>query len=86
MVLVLKEIFKPGSDIELVLKGEELNLHLLNKISLDLDDLFLPYIFDISIYHRINSSDLTEHINRVGKVFYRKKEEAGLNPLRMQLG
>ena len=41
--------FKPGSDIDIVLRGEKLNLHVLNKISLDLDDLFLPYTFDISI-------------------------------------
>ena len=62
--------FKPGSDIDLVLKGKKLDLHLLNKISLALDDLLLPYIFDISIYHQINNPDLIAHISRVGKTFY----------------
>ncbi|WP_197904747.1 nucleotidyltransferase domain-containing protein [Desulfosarcina alkanivorans] len=42
--------FKPGSDIDLTLKVNRLNLHLLNKISLELDDLLLPYTVDLSIY------------------------------------
>ena len=62
---------KSGSDIDLTLKGWKLNLKLLNRICLDLDDLFLPYTFDISSYHQIDSPDLIEHIQRVGKVFYR---------------
>ncbi len=64
--------FKPGSDIDMVLKGPELNLKLLNKISIDLDDLLLPYTFDLSLYHQINNPDLIEHIKRVKKVFYKK--------------
>ena len=47
---------KPGSDIDLALKGKQLNLKLLNKISLDLDDLLLPYTFDLSIYHHCDTS------------------------------
>jgi len=64
--------FKPGSDVDLTLKGEKLKLKLLNKISLDLDDLLLPYSFDISIFHQITNPDLIEHIERVGIVFYKK--------------
>ncbi len=65
---------KPGSDVDLTLKGKKLNLKLLNKISTDLDDLLLPYIFDLSIYSHISNYDLTEHIGRVGKVFYNREE------------
>lgn len=67
--------FRPGSDIDLVLKGNNLNLQMINKISLDLDDLLLPYLFDLSIYHQITNADLIEHIGRVGKVFYKKDEK-----------
>ena len=67
-----KGIFRPGSDIDLTLKGDDLNLKLLNKIGLDLDELLLPYIFDISIYSYITNKDLIDHIERVGLVFYRK--------------
>jgi len=68
--------FKPGSDIDMALKGPELNLKLLNKISIDLDDLLLPYTFDLSLYHQINSPDLIEHIKLVKKVIYKKGQTA----------
>lgn len=70
-----KGVFKPGSDIDLALKGGNLNLHVLNKIGLDLDDLLLPYTFDISIYHQISNPDLIEHIERVGVVFYQRQSK-----------
>lgn len=64
--------FKTGSDIDIALKGPELNLKLLNRIALDIDDLLLPYTFDICIYHQIDNPDLIEHIERVKKTFYNK--------------
>lgn len=64
--------YKSGSDIDIALKGEQLNLRLLNKIDLDLDELFLPYTFDISIYDHISNKDLVAHIQRVGKILYQK--------------
>ncbi|MBU4261702.1 MAG: nucleotidyltransferase domain-containing protein [Proteobacteria bacterium] len=65
--------FRPGSDIDLTLKGKCLNLQLLNKISLAIDDLLLPYTVDLSIYHQIDNPDLIEHIERVGKIFYQSR-------------
>jgi type I restriction enzyme S subunit len=62
--------YKPYSDIDLTLVGKDLNLSLQNKIENELDDLLLPYKFDISIYNTIANSDLVDHINRVGKEFY----------------
>lgn len=62
--------FKNGSDIDLTLKGKGLNLSVVNKISIELDDLLLPYSFDISIFTKISNPDLVEHIKRVGVVFY----------------
>jgi uncharacterized protein len=67
--------FRPGSDIDLTLVGEGLHLHLLNKVSLDLDDLLLPYTIDLSIYSHIANPDLIDHIARVGKVFYQRPEK-----------
>jgi predicted nucleotidyltransferase len=64
--------YKTGSDIDLVLKGEGLNLSMIHKIELEIDDLFLPYTFDITIFDQISNFDLVEHINRVGLVFYKK--------------
>ena len=62
--------YKPSSDIDLVLKGQHLQLRQLSAISLQLDDLLLPYKFDIAIYHQIDNDDLIDHINRVGVDLY----------------
>lgn len=65
--------FKTGSDVDLTVKGENLNLRIMNKISLKIDDLFLPYTFDISVFSQIENPDLIDHINRAGKIFYKKQ-------------
>ncbi len=65
--------YKNGSDIDLTVKGDELNLAILNKIDWELDDLLLPYTFDLSLYKHIDNSDLINHIKQVGKVFYARK-------------
>lgn len=70
-----KNICNPGSDIDLTIKGEKLTLKELNRISIALDDLLLPYTFDLSIYQHIDNHDLLEHIARVGKIFYSVKNE-----------
>jgi len=66
--------YHPGSDIDITLKGDRLNLQRLNKITNNLDDLFLPYIVDLSIYHQINNQKLIDHIKRVGKIFYKRQK------------
>ncbi len=66
--------YKTGSDIDLSLKGVDLTLSLIYAIELEIDDLFLPYTFDISIFAQISNIDLIEHINRVGLVFYEKSK------------
>ena len=62
--------YHTGSDIDLTLKGNQLNLEILNKICNELDDLLLPYMIDLSIYSQIENEDLLDHITRVGKVIY----------------
>lgn len=65
-----KGTYKPASDIDLTLVGTKLNLSIQQKIESELDDLMLPYKFDISIYHQISNKDLIEHIERVGQIFF----------------
>lgn len=67
-----KGIYKNGSDIDLTLKGNNLTLQDLNKINIALDDLLLPYTFDLSLYENIHNPELLSHINRVGIIFYQK--------------
>lgn len=71
-----KENYRPGSDIDLTFKGNNLNLGILNKISLQIDDLLLPYTFDLSVFDHIDNDDLLDHIERVGKVFYQREHAA----------
>lgn len=66
--------YKNGSDIDLTLTGEDLNLTLINKIETEIDELLLPYTFDISIYHQLENPELISHIERVGKIFYKRSK------------
>lgn len=64
--------YRNGSDIDLTLQGDELTLTTLFRIETELDDLMLPYKIDLSILHQIGNSDLVNHIERVGQVFYQR--------------
>lgn len=66
--------YRNGSDIDLTLIGQDLNLSTLLKIENELDDLLLPYKIDLSIFCKIENPDLIEHINRIGTVFYERPE------------
>ncbi|MFH1097069.1 MAG: nucleotidyltransferase domain-containing protein [Candidatus Desantisbacteria bacterium] len=70
-----KGSFKNGSDIDITLKGSGLNRLVISKISRDLDDLFLPYSFDLSIFEQISNPDIVDHIKRVGVIFYEKEHD-----------
>jgi predicted nucleotidyltransferase len=62
--------YRPGSDIDLTLHGDGLVMTEQFQIENELDDLLLPYKFDLSIYRQLTDSSLREHIERVGKQFY----------------
>lgn len=64
--------YRKGSDIDLALVGENINIQDLNKILLELDELYLPYSFDLVIFERIENEDLIDHINRIGITIYQK--------------
>lgn len=65
--------YKPCSDIDLVFLGnKDLTFNILHRIMNEIDDLLLPYTFDLSIFHHITDSDVIDHITRLGVVFYKK--------------
>ena len=66
--------FRNGSDIDLTLIGCDLDIKTLFKIDNDLDELLLPYKFDLSIFSKIENPDLIDHIKRIGIIFYKKKQ------------
>lgn len=65
--------YREGSDIDISLKGSGLTSIDLDGFLLSLDELNLPYLFDISIYHHIDNEDLKDHIHKVGKILYSKQ-------------
>jgi len=67
--------YKPFSDVDITLEGAELTHTDLNRISLAIDDLLLPYQFDISIFHTLKNEALIDHIRRMGITIYEKKSE-----------
>ena len=68
--------FRNGSDIDLTLFGDGIDFGLLTRLDNELDDLLLPYKFDISHFSSLTHPDLIDHIRRVGVVFYAKKPNA----------
>lgn len=64
--------YKNGSDIDLTLMGQGLQTDDLLKIMGELDDLLLPYMIDLSLFHQLNHPELIEHIQRAGIVFYER--------------
>jgi uncharacterized protein len=68
--------YRPASDIDLTLKGKGIDLSLQTEIEFALDDLMLPYRFDLTVFDQVTNPEFIDHINRVGKSFYRRAEES----------
>ena len=66
--------YKTGSDIDITLIGKNLNLNSTISLLRDaLDQLYLPYTFDISIFNQLDEPAFIDHILRVGKTFYERE-------------
>lgn len=64
--------YQKGSDIDLALKGGDLDMDDLLNMGIILDELDLPYHVDLLVLNRIENIDLIDHISRVGeKIFDR---------------
>lgn len=70
-----KGTYRPGSDIDLTLFGESLNLSILGEIAGKLEESSIPYHVDLSIFDRIDHVGLREHIERVGVLFYQRVDQ-----------
>ena len=55
-----------GSDVDLCLVAPSLQLEDLLLLGARLDDLLLPWRFDLQLQHRIDHPGLLAHIERVG--------------------
>lgn len=59
-----------SSDIDITLKGSNLTYLQLALLDAKIDDLYLPYFVDLSLFSMIRNTDLIESIEREGKVLY----------------
>ena len=66
--------YKPGSDIDLTICGNDINGSMLLKLENEIDDLLLPYKIDLSLKQHIDSPELKRHIEKVGQIFYERKD------------
>lgn len=65
--------YRTGSDIDITLIGNDLTLdNSIYPLHNLLDELYLPYIFDISIFKKIDNKNLIDHINRIGQIIYQR--------------
>jgi predicted nucleotidyltransferase len=61
--------FEDHSDVDLALWGD-LDLGLIGRIARELDELPLPYTFDVKAYELIGHEPLKCHIDEFGKTLY----------------
>jgi predicted nucleotidyltransferase len=66
--------FEKNSDVDLALWGE-LDLSLIGRILSELDELPLPYTFDVQAYATIRHAPLRQHIDEVGRSLYQSQTD-----------
>ena len=59
-----------SSDIDLALKGAQLNFSNMLQLKSAIDELMLPYKVDLVLYETFQNKDLKEHIDRIGIVLW----------------
>lgn len=66
--------YKNGSDIDLAIKGEEIDWRIQNRLKAILEEeLPIPYSFDLTHYDSIKNAELKKHIDDEGlKIYHRK--------------
>ena len=72
-----KGTYKPFSDVDITLVGNDLSTTDLADTMNDIDDLLLPYMFDVSLYHKLKSPELLDHISRRGIAIYNREQQNG---------
>lgn len=64
---------RAGSDIDLAVKSAVVMDMTITQLRAMLNDLPLPFFFDIVDCKTIQNKNLAEHINRVGQIVYKKE-------------
>ena len=63
--------YKPGSDVDLAVKGDRITDRPLAQITDHLnEETPLPYFFDVIDHNRLDQRAIVDHIDRVGDMIY----------------
>lgn len=63
--------YKNGSDVDIVLKGKQIDHQVINHISYILnEETLMPYRFDVINYDKIKNRELLSHIDRNGMLIF----------------
>ena len=65
---------RPGSDIDIALDAPKLGFDAFLRLCTAADDLMLPWQMDLSLLSQIENLPLLEHIERVGKPLWVRKD------------
>jgi uncharacterized protein len=69
-----KGTYNERSDVDLVICNSNLERHQLGKLILEINNSNFPYTIDVQLFENLKNKKLIEHINRVGKLFYKKEQ------------
>ena len=65
--------YRKGSDVDIALKGKGISRDTASQISYLLnEETQMPYHFDVLASGLIRNTELTDHINRLGVMFYKR--------------
>lgn len=64
---------KSGSDIDFAIFTHE-DRDISGRVKTDLEELPTPYLYDVTDMNHLHHEPLKEHIERVGKVFFRRNK------------
>lgn len=65
--------YKPGSDIDIAIFGENISFDTVSKLHAVLEDSGpMPYLIDVVDYTHLEHKELREHIEQIGKVIYER--------------
>ena len=64
---------RPNSDIDLAVWGR-IDRRVIGRISRELDELPLPYTFDVTDYASVDHAPLKQHIDEYGKNFFSRED------------
>jgi predicted nucleotidyltransferase len=65
--------FTDRSDVDLVIVGKPKDRFDISKVINEIEETSFPYNIDLQLYSDIKNYQLLDHINRLGKTFYKRK-------------